>query len=236
MPVIFNCDFEDGTFNEFDIVSNNGLYRCYTQGEIVHSGKRAAATWVAPFYLFGKLISNAGIRLSWMNRDGCAADDPKNLPDHAFYSAWYYLTQPYATNWTAVMQWKQVSETTYERDPVVLLSLVGNGRDMYLIMDTKVGDDRQYKLGKGKSLGIHPTPIPIAQWFQLKTEYVWDRGKDGSIRVWIDDAIVFDVQGICTEFDRSFSGHPRQFVVGNYAEYSKPNSLGIYIDDVTVEA
>jgi len=231
MTVLFECDFEDNKLDKF-YVSNNGIHRCYVTSDLAHSGRRCAATWVTPVSWLG---ANAGVRLSYMAHKDTPPDIPDNLPDTATYSAWYYLQRPYKTNWSVIMQWKQIRPTTFERDPTLLIALIGDGTQMAIKISSKVGDDGQYRLGAGVDLAMGPMFVPIGKWFELKTTYTWSWQTTGSVTSYLDGELLWDIRDIRTEFDRPFISHPRQVVWGNYAEYTWPSSLGVYIDDVKIE-
>jgi hypothetical protein len=231
MTVLFETDFEGGRFEEFDHIACNGQFRLYTNTQIVRTGSRAAALWVTPAWF----APEPGVRLDWINNNGCAPDDPKNLPDTAVYSGWYYLLRYYETEWCVIMQWKQVHEDSFVRDPTLLIPFIGAGGKMTLALDSKVGDDGQYTATQGHRLASSDIALPIREWFELKTLYTWAKGPQGRVTSYLNGTLLWDVQGIRTEFDRPFSAHPRQIVWSNYTGASRPSSLGVYIDSVMVE-
>lgn len=226
MNTLFTCDFEQGNFKQLDSIAPSGINNYFVQSEIVHSGNYAAKLIIQPNWLFGK----AAVRLAWMNRDGASPDDPKNLPDAAYYSAWYYLPSYVETPWLNLMQWKGWLPNG-ERAPIAAVRLLGKDGRMTLNLRTRADEYGEF-IEDGPVIAGNPTPLPVDEWFEIKTFY--KHGNDGEIWAWLNDDLLWQVWSISTEFAYAPGPYPRQWTVNNYAGKTKPGKYGLYVDDLRV--
>jgi hypothetical protein len=231
MNILFTADFEDRTSNAFDNVAVSGLASCSVQRSIVHSGQYAAKLTVLPFFL----AAQPGVRLVWYNKAWTTPDEARNLPDAAYYSAWYYLP-PVETPWLNIMQWKQgrmTSETRQARDPVAFVKVQGEQGRLSLSLQHRVSARGTYE-PTAQQLAESDILVPVNEWFELTTFYRWDKGLDGYIASWLNGVPLWEVQGIQTEYDQPFTEYPREVTFNNYAAAVKPSPYSLYIDDVKV--
>lgn len=230
MEVLFNGDFETGNFSQFDSVAVSGRTTHYVQNDTVRSGGKAARLTVEPHWLYE---DNPGVRLGWMNKKNAAPEDEKNLPDAAFYSAWYYLPSYVETPWNNIMQWKGWSSAN-TRSPIHAVRLFGEGGVMRLTLSNRVGEETgEYD----QSLPVAATSeltLPIARWFQLVTYYIWSKEPTGRVATFVDGEQAWDIEGIRTDFSYPFHTYPRQWAVNNYTAKMDLKKYSIFIDDCVV--
>lgn len=237
MTTLFHDGFESGSFNAWDIISASGFGNRAIQSEIVHSGRYAARLTIRAQRAPEAMLAAPGVRLGYHGKKLAAASDPANLPDAAYYSCWYYLPEPVETAWLNLMQWKQAritSKTKQTRDPVAFVCLRGQGGVMSLSLRYKVAVATGRYVEPGMALGEDLTPVPVGEWFELRSLYVWSKTAEGRIATWLNDRLLWDVAGIQTEFDRPYHSYPRQWAVNNYAARFRPSPYTIFVDDCRV--
>jgi hypothetical protein len=232
MTLNFECGFEEGNFSALDNVAVSGLTNHFVQSEIVHSGRFAAKLTVMPFWF----LPQPGIRLVWYNKAIAAPEEAKNVPDEAYYSAWYYLP-PVETLWLNIMQWKQghqTSPTRQAREPVAFVKLKGSSNQMTLELQHRVSAEGTYLPGSNMLAERPDVPVPVNEWFELTSFYRWDKGHAGRIATWLNGQSLWDVEGIQTEYDQPYLEYPREATFNNYAASVKSERYGLYIDDIRV--
>lgn len=236
MNILFEANFDGGDFSEWDIVSVSGLpytaqYRI--QDKIVHEGKYAARLAIAPFRIGSVVIgASPGIRLAWHNKKVAAPNDPANLPNQAYYSAWYLLPTPVESPGINIMQWKQpliLSAIEQTREPTLNVQLRGASGYMGLCLRHRVDEYGQY-FPQGTQAAENMMPLPVGEWFEIKSLYEWSKLPTGRVATWLNNQLLWNVSGIRTEFSRPFISYARQWTVNNYAPYVKPSPYSIYID------
>lgn len=73
--------------------------------------------------------------------------------------------------------------------------------------------------------------LPIGKWFKLTMRYVQGVGTDGSIKVWLNDELMFDKTGIQTvRPDQDYTG----WSANAYADITHPRVTDIYLDDLAI--
>jgi hypothetical protein len=235
--ILFADGFESGDFSGWDIISTSGLTEHRVQQNIVHSGRFAAKLSIYPLWF----LPDPGVRMAYHNR---ASNDPTNaqsLPDSAFYSAWYYLPRPVQTSWINLMQWKQpqiIKPNEQTRVPVLAVRLRGVDGSMMLSLRSRVDKEGVF-VEYGSDLAQDDQPLPVAEWFQIRTLYEWSKSANGRVATWLtlDDGSerpLWDVRGIITEFDVPFLAYARQWTVNNYAGDVKPSPYALFVDDCKV--
>lgn len=234
MTVIFEADFEGGDFSEFDSVAASGLVEYRVQKGIFHSGSKAAKLTVYP--LPG--LPRPGVRLTWANKRGASPDASENLPRSATYSAWYYLPKPITTNSINIMQWKQavvVKEDQQSSDPVWNVQLRTVDGVLRFRLRDRVDEAGQYDK-VGLTGAVATQHVPIAQWFELKTLFEWDKTPNARVISWLNGDKLWELSGVQTEIDRPFVQYPRRVTWNNYAGDVRPWPYSLFVDDVRVEA
>lgn len=231
MTILFESGFESGDA-DFSNVAISGNATVITQEKIVHSGELAAKLTIKPSSRSGQ----AGVRLVYFGENNALRDDPKNLPDEAWYSAWYFL--PYvSTSWLNIMQWKQgrqTSETRQARDPVAFIKVAGKKGRMFLSLQHRVSGQGEYLPGSHELAQRPDVEVPIEEWFELISYFRWDKGHDGLIYTTINGQPLWYIAGIQTEYDKPFVDYPREATWNNYAASVSPNPYSLYVDDVKV--
>jgi hypothetical protein len=236
--IIWTGTFEDGTVDEwqpglttFPWISGPGV----TNYTLVSSG--ALTKNYSVRISIDTTNGEAGIR--WPRR---SIGEDQALPDEAYYSVWFFLTDTFTSEWWNFMQWKRAYkiDDTESSDPVASINFEerDNG-SLYFSLNYKVGDDGNYDTYPGKR-NIAEAPdqlnIPLRQWVQLECFYRWSITPDGEITCWQDGKLLFSESNIQTEFDYPFSDENiyRQWSVNAYAEDVNPSPYSFFIDDAVI--
>jgi hypothetical protein len=229
---LFETNFEQGGFDSFDNVAVSGHATYAAQRQVVHSGQVAARLTIQPYYM----AASPGVRLVYFGKQATHSADRHNLPDEAYYSAWYFL--PYVeTPWINIMQWKQGRMTNPKRqarDPVAFVKLEGKQDRLALSLQHRVSKQGAYSPRANCLAECPDVPVPISEWFELTTLYRWDRGRNGRIATWLNGHMLWDVERIQTEYNQPFVSYPREVTWNNYAAAVKPNPYSLYLDDIRV--
>lgn len=228
MNVLFECGFETGNFSELDGIAPSGLTHYSVQSQIVHSGLYAAKLTILPFWF----LPHPGVRLEWMNKRWTALDSEANLPNRAYYSAWYYLPSYVETPWLNLMQWKGWTPKN-ERAPILSVRLLGENAQMTLNLRHRVDSQGAY-VENGPVFAANTTPVPVGEWFEITTLYEYHQLPLGHVTTWLNGQKMWDVAGIQTEFSYPWHAYPRQWTVNNYAGSTKPAPYSLYVDDLRV--
>jgi hypothetical protein len=166
------------------------------------------------------------------------ATDPANLPDEAYYSAWYFIPSFVENSWWNIFQWKQGYQTgpssrTARELYWVSVSDSSDG-DLRLGLHSRITPEGDWVSGQTNVLVRSQASVPIGRWFHLESRYRWDRGGNGRITTWLDGRQVWDVGGLTTEFGWDFWVWNRQWTVNNYGSGMDPAPFTIWIDDAAV--
>jgi hypothetical protein len=148
-----------------------------------------------------------------------------NLPEQAYYSAWYYLPQSYrtTTDWR-IMQFQAPGEGDGGAEGLLidvdLRSLPGGG----LILD--IFDHRAQYL---RAPTAEPAlPVPVMKWFQIEVFYRNVGDDTGRLTVWLDGHINYDLQ-------RSFGLSSMVYWSPcSSTEGLSPTPSDLYVDDAAV--
>lgn len=145
-------------------------------------------------------------------------------PNLACYSAWYYV--PALLNANKVWLFFKFRSRTQPSD-------ADSAVEAWDVDVVPNGD------GSG-SLAIHSyqtdtrtsvknAVVPVARWFQLEACLLASSGVEGRLSIWLDDALVFELEGQPTL--------PSQWVewnVGNVAEATTPATASVFADDAAI--
>ncbi|HEV8523293.1 MAG TPA: heparin lyase I family protein [Terriglobales bacterium] len=138
------------------------------------------------------------------------------------YSAWFYFPRSYSVPaWWIIFQWKS-KRRNGQNDPFYVVN-VGNREDgsMYLYLY-----DWQNRVSH---LQKH-TDLPVGRWFQLEAEYSCAADETGSVAVWQDGVLLFEISGTRTRY----TDGDCQWSVNNYSDKVIPSPAVIYVDDASI--
>lgn len=211
LPAPWQTSFEDGFCGYwsdagFCYSDDDAAYRAVTSP--VRTGAFAAAFDI-------RVDGGVGFHQSRCVREG-------QLPQEAYYGAWYYLPEPASepNNWNLFhFQGGEPGEPLQGSWDVSLTELPSGELAAYVL------DGRGPRFYEQAD----PTPIPIGRWFQL--EFYLKRAADatGEIALFQDGVEVLRVTQIPTD-DTNFG----QWYVGSLAAGLSPVQYTLYVDDVTV--
>jgi hypothetical protein len=227
--VLWNGDTETGDLSQWHnspSVSGNGTAEASTENP--HTG------------VYGlKLTANgsAGIRMKVQT----LGPDPKNLPDDAVYSAWYYI--PFEGLRDNIFQFKQAdvdrwdnqgNPTHQTRRMLSKISLEWNGTGYDVAYRTRIRQaSGGWSSGEADELARVDTNLPINEWFHVEMRYVWGRDGTGRSTLRIDGQEIWDLRNISTEANNlTYIQEPRQWAVNHYL--SQSGTTWIYIDDAAI--
>ena len=145
-------------------------------------------------------------------------------PADAFYSAWYYLPRPYKTNsqWT-IQKFRSRSDTdaiSHGHD-LNLRTLPGGQVVLYVF-----SHDAEYLQAP---LADPPAFVPVETWFHLEVFYRPRADETGSILVWLDDRLVYDLDERRTTGSDDVLWNPC-----NIGEDIQPAPPVLYLDDAAI--
>lgn len=231
MNTLFTCDFETGDFSQLDRVAATHIVTAYSvQNKIVRSGRYAAKLSIMPLPFF----AHPGVRLAWHNKRNAHPETRANLPDAAYYSAWYYLPGPVETPWLNLLQWKGWLPNG-ERAPVASVRILGKDGRMTLNLRGRADVDGKF-VENGPVLAANETALPVREWFEIRTLYEWSQSEAaGHVVTYLNGQRLWDVSGIQTEFSYPFHQWPRQVTWNNYAGSVRPFSYSLVVDDLLVQ-
>lgn len=165
----------------------------------------------------------------------------KNLPDDAYYSAWFFIPTHVSLSgddsWN-IYQWKQTRPdgNGYRRNYLEAIRLVDLGDRYGFNMKSRTDTSGNWANSNRRMLAENTkVTVKAGQWFHLESRRVYDQGFNGRITTWVNGQMIWDVTGIKTEYDWDFPNWRRQWTVNNYniGDHS-PNTHTLYIDDARV--
>jgi len=147
-------------------------------------------------------------------------------PPDAYYSAWYYLPRLYQTN----SQWTiQKFRSRSDLDPTA----ISHGHDLNLrtlpggqVVLYVFSHDPAYLQAP---LSDPPAFVPVETWFHLETFYSPRTDETGKILVWLDDRLVYDLEGRRTTGSDDVIWNPC-----NIGEDIQPAPPVLYLDDAAI--
>jgi hypothetical protein len=235
---IWTGDVETGDTSQWNSVAISGKADVEVVSDTVHGGRYAL-----------RLDNNdvdgthsPGVRL---DLQGPFGEDPKNLPDAAFYSAWYLI--PFRIDGHSnIFQFKQSDVTAWDRDGnptdhtrrnLWKLSTVPSedgttDLDVWSRLDPVTGAWHS----EPDRLGLLDVDLPIGTWFHLEVYYRF--GQEGRTTVWLDGVQVWDWSGPTEASDLVCLHRCREWVISHYlGEWQgavEPRNSWIFVDDAAV--
>jgi len=147
-----------------------------------------------------------------------------NLPEEAYYSAWFYIPTPYAVGqyWN-VFEFSGRSDSTNANTGVALWSLdlrqQSSGELVWYVYDDAAG--RELKPS-------NPVMAPIGRWFRIEAFVRQATDQTGRVAFWIDDALFIDESAVST-----VPSNWMAWSVGSAAG-QMPQPADLYIDDAEI--
>lgn len=228
--ILWSAGMESGDLSEWPRMSTSGSPDFEISSEYAHSG-----TYSARIVTYD---NHDGVRLRYEDRQTKERTDPENLPNEAYYSAWYYIPQFIEGN-NSIMQWKQavVDEFDANNNPVhqtrkktFSITL----RDMEPHLSGKISQEGFFvPTIINQSSGAS---VPVGQWFHLEAYYKWHTQQQGAVIAWLDGQEILRLEDYTTQSEHvEWIEYPRQFTVNNYMVSDDGTSpVVIYIDDAAI--
>lgn len=147
-------------------------------------------------------------------------------PPDAYYSAWYYLPRLYQTNsqWT-IQKFRSRSdadqETISHGHDLNLRTLPGGQVVLYVF-----SHDPAYLQAP---LADPPAFVPVETWFQIEVFYSPRMDETGRMLVWLDDRLVYDLEGRRTTGSDDVLWNPC-----NIGQDIQPFPPVLYLDDAAI--
>ena len=217
--LLFSARFETGDFSEWTNVPGGEAQAFPTPPNTIavantnaHTGTHAAA-----------LTITAG---SDGAQENALLSLTQNLPQQAYYSAWYYLPHSVSvgTFWV-LMKFRQRTNPTDASTTAELYDLD---------LATQPSGEMTLQLFSHATNAIIPldTPdplVPVEGWFQIEADYRSANDATGRLTYWLNGQQVYDRSGQATS--------PSSWVewdVGSVGENLTPSTVTIYVDDCAV--
>jgi hypothetical protein len=229
---IWRADFDSGSYPGTVAISGNAIVALSTKQ--VHAGRYSAALTI--INADGLQKPEPGVRMEYNAKGAPNPTDPKNIPDVAYYSAYYYFPQNVISEWWNVMQWKQAmieSNGNQTRIPVYSIHPLYQNGNMSFYLRSRVDASGNYR-DPAVIIAGSTRAVPLKKWVLLECMYRWSKLADGQITCWMDGQLLWDVKNIITEFDIPYRQYPRQWTVNNYAGMTLPTTHVLYVDDMAV--
>jgi hypothetical protein len=234
--VVWSTGMEDGTLDGWGGAALNGGGE-FDSGSGVSTASRDVAhsgSWSAEMTLAD---GSGGTRLlRWQ--------EPRAYRDLVF-SAWFYIPRTYTLTgdpsgrfWN-VFQFKSRS-TTGSVDPMwdLIVDNPAPGR-MRINLDWSPRTLQGPLPGQSgwRRFTQSVADVPAGRWFQLTAELRQSNAFDGSLRVWQDGELLFDLTGIRTTYlncaYNSWCGS-NEWSINNYSDALSPAPSVIYADDANI--
>lgn len=219
--ILWTEGHEDGTFGEWLKAGKQSNTSREVTDARAHSGTYSMALTVhdAP------ADSSTGVRMKFEGAPlGSTADDPKNLPDEAYYSAWYYIPQR-IIGVNNIFQYKQKHDSTSIR--CMSFSLFDMTPRVHIWTGTGLHP------GSTEEVGRSPVEVPVGEWFHFEVWRRWSTSSDGGYICWLNGEEIMRREGIITQYSNISGDWLRKWLVNNYAIKGgqDPATHTIYIDD-----
>jgi hypothetical protein len=151
--------------------------------------------------------------------------------DEAYFSAWYYLPRAYQTisYWT-IFRFQPSSPT----DPTTtalgidlnLRSLPEGQIALYVLQQQPV--HLQWPIAD-------PAPyVAVGRWFQIEAHYRNATDNTGLLKVWLDGALVYDIEGQDIETTATGMAQDFYWTPCNFTSDMIPAPVEIYVDDAVI--
>jgi hypothetical protein len=232
--VLWRADHEGDDLREWhNSPSVSGDGDAELTASVVHSGNQGLM-----------LTANglAGIRMKVQT----LGPDPKNLPDDAYYSAWYYVPfegmrdNIFQYKYADADQWDNQGNPTHQtRRMLCKASLNWNGDAYDLSYNTRIRQATgEWASGETDVLATYEAGLPVNEWFHLEMRYVWGQDGTGRSTLWVNGDLAWDLQDISTEPNNCEPiQEPRQWAVNHYLsayENDASRTTHIYIDEAKI--
>jgi hypothetical protein len=159
-------------------------------------------------------------------------------------SAWIYIPTVYtltgdpSSRYLDVFQFKSTSAT--QNDPFWLLNVTNPapGRMRANLTWWPQAVEGPHAREVGYRVFPHDGPdLPIGRWFRLKASIRQSSGFDGQLRIWQDDRLLYDLNGIRTGYRNCQENSwcvDQAWSVNTYSDGLAPAPAVLYVDDATV--
>jgi len=147
-------------------------------------------------------------------------------PQDAYYSAWYYIPRAYQTNSQWTIQ-KFLSRSDGDAGAITqghdlnLRTLPGGQVILYVF-----SHDSAYLQAP---LTEPPALVPVATWFHLETFFSARVDETGTVKVWLDDRLVYDLERRRTTGSSTLLWSPCD--IGEDVQPAPPE---LYVDDAVI--
>ena len=151
--------------------------------------------------------------------------------DEVYVSVWHYLPSDWALHSSVGYNWYNIfrlfCEYTDIYAPCIRIRI--NQPDINeLVFDVAVGgrraDNTQYEISK-----IRDFPLPRGRWFNIRY-YMLRHETNGILKVWIDDTIILDVEGISTKTVNDWFLEPAKI----YYNTQDTENHQLWVDDLEI--
>lgn len=215
--LLWTARFESGNLEEWTSVAGGGTVTTPPSNDVVVSSEQAHQGSFA-----AKLTTTTSSTpsLSVFSRDG-------NLPDEAYYSAWFYVPQaasapnaPVGSYWVVM----RFLERAVVADPSTVLEVydidlreLDSGAMTLRVFDYDLFDDAP--------LLVSDPLLPLGRWFQVEAFYRNAPDATARLSVWLDGTLVANL---------AKATGPSGWVgwrVGNIGQDLTPKTVTLYVDD-----
>ena len=216
--VLWSARFEGDSFAEWTSVAGGGVDFTATQNTMEVSSERAhEGSYSAKLTVYAPQAGTQG-------RDNFGREG--NLPNEAYYSAWYYLPRSVAvgTYWV-IMKFRMrsvVDDPASEGELFDLnLKTLSSGEMSLRMYDWQNG-------GGDLPLDVVDPVVSVGAWFQIEVFYRVASDNTGRFTLWLDGQQILDMRGPTgptpwTAWD-----------VGSIAAVLNPDTATIFVDDCAV--
>jgi hypothetical protein len=215
--LMWTARFESGNFDEATSVAGGGTITTPSSNQLVVSSEQVhQGSFAAKMTITTSLTPS----FSALSRDG-------NLPDEAYYSAWFYVPQPAsAPNAPVVSYWVMMrfAVRTVAADPSTVLDLydidlreLPSGEMTLRVFDYDLFDDA--------TMVASDALVPVGRWFQVEVFYRNAPDSTGRLAVWLDGRLVADIAKAT-----GASGWVG-WRVGSIGQDLRPTTVTLFVDD-----
>jgi hypothetical protein len=229
--ILWTAGHEGGTTSEWNDIAISGSASVSATTEQAHTGRYSAKLDI------DTSVGKSGVRPGVIEiLPDYVRKEPKNLPDEAFYSAYYFFPEDVTPgdSWWIVMQWKD-EEAGVTLHPTWMVNAWDweNGGEMRFTLRRGVGSDNQPIMPHVVEASA-PMVIPLGRWVHLECYYEWSIEPEGRVACWQDGVPIWDLTGVRTDLDMGYRHFPRQWTTTNYSEETTPTRVTIYVDDAAI--
>jgi len=202
--VLWSDGFESGDISEW-MPAISGRARAEVVTSPTHSGDYACK--LSNWDVDG--THSAGARMT-PNTQQWRPKESGGYPDDLYYSVWYYIPFPFEGQ-SNVFQFKASDAIQWNSDGtprehtwrmVWKISLIWDApADKYRMqMATRVRQNTgEWRSGAPDVLDTTDPIVPVGEWFNITTRYVWGQDETGSATVYLNGEQVSDMQNLSTE-------------------------------------